>query len=280
MNVLKNLIEVRDLIKEKKRLRDIGELKVAEMFLEEFDLVINQIEYNPHENVDLKLSFKNNTNDIKVEVKSSSFKNDYINDMWWYGVPIKKKDFEYEFDLLAMVNFIPGPNYSKKKDNNDCVILFFTYHDLKDLLPNPFMILPTTNFYKLKKKENEFINHIKNFWNNFYKSINIEADLVFKAHNFVPKGKKYQNKLKFPNWFGKNEECYYIKEYHESIRNFYESQIVKKWERRTNIKTMVLEAQSIKSLKKEFNEDYFLEKNYCENCTMKCEYIPIRRKSN
>lgn len=40
-------------------------------------------------------------------MKSSAFKDDYFIKNWVYGVPIKAKDFNYEFDLLAMVNFIP-----------------------------------------------------------------------------------------------------------------------------------------------------------------------------
>jgi len=277
---LKNLIQIRNLIKNKNRLRDIGELKVAKTFFEEFGQNIKSIEYKSGKDVDLNVFFNNNPAGLKVEVKSSRFKDDYIKDMWWYGLPIKKKDFKYGFDLFAMVNFIPGPNNLKRNDNNDCVILFFTYHELQDLLPNPFMILPTANFYNLKDKKKGNINNIKSFWNNFYKSINMEGDLVFKKHGFIPIEKKYDKKLKFPHWFGKNEICYYIKDYHDSILKFYESQIVKMWEKRTKLNAMILEAQSNRSLKKEFVEDYSLEKDYCKNCTIRCEYIPIKRGKN
>ncbi len=56
---------------------------------------------------DLNIKFKEEVKPITIEVKSSAFKNDYYRNHWSYGVPIKIKDFDYKFDLLAMVNFIP-----------------------------------------------------------------------------------------------------------------------------------------------------------------------------
>ena len=87
--------QIRDKLKgyKPKLIGPIGEVAVALQFLDVFKDKIESIDKRG-DDVDLTIKFKDEEKPIAVEVKSSD------------GVPIKTKDFGYEFDLLAMVNFI------------------------------------------------------------------------------------------------------------------------------------------------------------------------------
>ena len=140
-----------------KSMGPIGEAVVALQFLDVFKDKIESIDKSGN-NVDLTIKFKDEETPITVEVKASAFKADYYRDHWVYGVPIKAKDFDYEFDLLAMVKFIPpdetnslGKKSKIRKDYKN-VTLYFMYNELESLLPNPFMYIPTTTLLKLRKE--------------------------------------------------------------------------------------------------------------------------------
>lgn len=73
-----------------------GELKAAIEIFKRLDnslLKVNNIKRHPRSTPDLTVKF-NNDKEIGIEVKSSSFKNDYFYDFWMFGVSSKKKDLE------------------------------------------------------------------------------------------------------------------------------------------------------------------------------------------
>ncbi len=268
-----------------KSLGPIGEAVVALQFLNVFKEKIDSI-INSGNDVDLTIKFKDEEKPITIEVKSSAFKNDYYRNHWSYGVPIKTKDFDYEFDLLAMVNFIP-PNktnslgqQSKIRDDYKNVILYFLYNELESLLPNPFMYIPTTTLLKLKSECGD-INNFLTFFNNYYKDVNIDPAIVFDEAGFSWENYKLHNKLKgeigYPNWFSKSLGCKYLSNYAVNRRKFYEREIKSKWKKRIDLKQMVNNAFINKPKKSKINEDYPVDSSFCESCPQKCEYIPIKR---
>ncbi|MBN1214495.1 MAG: hypothetical protein JXA99_03540 [Candidatus Lokiarchaeota archaeon] len=284
-NLISSMEKLNEIQNEKNysEIRNIGEMKVCEELLRQYGDNNIQIDISPSKGVDLIVYFIKLKKIINIEVKSTAFKNDYLKDMWIYGIPIKTKDFE-EFDLLAMVNFIPKiiksnvntTQIEKYNDQKECVIFYFNQSDFNILLPSPFMILPSTNLMYLKKSKDN-IGKIKRFFDNFYKGIVIPPEKIFdtcsfKEHlNFL----KFKNCLNYPNWFGKNEECRYIREYHKSIRDFYEEIIIKDWDRIINIQKNI-NLLGNESLSK-FKEFYPINDNYCDTCKMDCRFRVIQR---
>ena len=87
--------------KSTKTLSSWGEKLVALDFFNQFG---DRIEYIERQKTpDWKIVFKDKT-EIGVEVKSTSFKDDYVDGHWFFGIPLKKKDLEPNVDLIAMVN--------------------------------------------------------------------------------------------------------------------------------------------------------------------------------
>lgn len=276
------LKDVKDLLKKYDKMSYIGELKVAEKLFLDFGGEIKNIEWSPQEGIDLQVFFNNRTNPLLVEVKSSAFKNDYLKDCWIYGIPIKVKDFKGNFDILAMVNFFPPNkknmfNSKNKKLRSDLKseILFFHYHELKELDPNPYKIIPNTTLSKLKE-----ICGLKEAFSNFYKAILVESSFIFRIGNFneLNNNEKYKGKLSFPESFGYNEPCVYIRNYHASIRNFFQNIILDQGQRSMNLKNKVKTILDKVKTINDFKEAYEIEENYCQSCKINCEYYPIKRK--
>lgn len=268
-----------------KSMGPIGEAVVALQFLDVFGEKIESID-NSGNDVDLTIKFKDEEKPITVEVKSSAFKGDYFRDHWVYGVPIKAKDFDYEFDLLAMVNFIPPDETnslgkkSKIRSDYKNVTLYFMYNELESLLPNPFMYIPTTTLLKLKTE----CSDIKNFhtlFNNYYKGVKIDPTIVFDEIGFSWDNYKLINNMKgelgFPSWFNKSLSCKYLANYAVNGREFYEREITSKWKERIDLNQMVENAIINRPKKSRINEEYPIDSNFCKNCTQKCKYIPIKR---
>jgi hypothetical protein len=263
----------------------IGEAIVALQFLDVFKDRIESID-NSGKDVDLAIKFKDEEKEFKVEVKSSTFKSDYFVDHWIYGVPIKNKDFDYKFDLLAMVNFIPpnesdtlGENSKIRRDYKN-ITLYFIYNELESLPSNPFMFIPTTTLLKLKKECNDIKNFL-NFFNNYYKGLKVDPTIVFKEAGFSWENYKLNNNWKgelgFPSWFNSKLSCKYLADYAIKDREFYEREIVIKWKKRINLPLMVQNALINKSKKTKINEEYLIDSSYCKKCAQKCECIPMTR---
>lgn len=268
-----------------KSIGPIGEGIVALQFLDKFKDKIENIN-NSGKNVDLTIKFKDQEKPITVEVKSSAFKDDYFRNNWIYGVPIKTKDFNYEFDLLAMVNFIPpeknNPLGKSRKIRSDYrnVTLYFMYNDLESLPPNPFMFIPTTTLLKLKTECSD-IENFRTFFNNYYKGLKVDPTIVFDEVGFSWDSYKLNNNLKgelgFPSWFNKYLSCKYLANYAVNDREFHEREIINKWKRRIDLKIMVENAIINRLNKLRINEEYFIDSSYCKNCPQKCILIPIKR---
>jgi hypothetical protein len=268
-----------------KSMGPIGEAIVALQFLDIFKEKIDRIDKSG-DNVDLTIKFKDEENPITVEVKSSAFKGDYFRDYWVYGVPIKTKDFDYKFDLLAMVNFIPPDKTnsleksSKIRNDYKNVTLYFMYNELESLLPNPFMYIPTTTLIKLKKECDDIKDFLALF-NNYYKGVKVDPTIVFDEIGFSWDNYKLNNNLKgklgFPSWFNKSLSCKYLANYAVNGREFYEREITSKWKERIDLKQMVEKAIINEPNKSKINEEYPIDSSICKNCIQKCKYIPIKR---
>jgi len=150
----KKLDEVR--AGKKPQLSMVGELCVAKEFFKAFGKEIDKIKWSHRVGIDLEVKFTHSSESLKVEVKSSNFKMDFFHDLYLYGVPVKSKDFRNEFDLLAMVNFLPiFPEEKKsniKPDLEKYFILCFPYNVFEKTKPNPYIFLPTTTLNNLKRK--------------------------------------------------------------------------------------------------------------------------------
>ena len=226
--------------KEKPNISILGELNVAIQFFETFYDVFQEIKYiewKHREGIDLTIKFLNRS-DSKVEVKSSLLKKDDHLNNFIYSVPIKEKYFSNRSDFLAMVNF--------KNDFEVDYYLYFPVEILEKIKPNPYYILPKTiltNLYKEYPCDK----------NKFYKEI------------IIPKSGQY------PNWFGKKEKCPFIREYHLSLKQFYEEDIVKKREILSNLALFYQNGFKMKS--KVFQEGHIhngYHENFCLNCSEKC----------
>lgn len=283
----------------KPQLSIVGELCVAKEFFKAFGKEIDQIKWSHRVGIDLEVKFTHSSESLKVEVKSSNFKMDFFQDLYLYGVPVKSKDFRNEFDLLAMVNFLPiFPEEKKsniKPDLEKYFILCFPYNVFEKTKPNPYIFLPTTTLNNLKRKyeyrksknseRKGYIGRIKQFWNNYYKSIILEGNIINKVNpngNYEIDGEK----LTFSYWFGQDEECPYIREYHDSLKKFYYEEVINKWEIRINLSKAVQIA--LNQQKNRFEEtfikikdgkplDGYFSTNFCINCSEKCQYYPIIR---
>ncbi len=227
------------------------------------------------DDVDLTIKFKDEEKPITVEVKSSD------------GVPIKTKDFGYEFDLLAMVNFILpdktnslGKNSSKIRSDYKNVTLYFMYNKLESLLPNPFMYIPTTTLIKLRKESHDLEDFLASF-NNYYKGVIVDPTIIFDEIGFSWDNYKLNNNLKgelgFPSWFNKSLSCKYLANYAANRREFYKREITSKWKERIDLNQMIENAIINKPKKSRINEEYPIDLSFCKNCTQKCKYIPIKR---
>ena len=268
-----------------KSIGPIGEAVVALQFLDVFKEKIDSID-NSGKDVDLAIKFKDEEKPFTVEVKSSAFKSDYFINNWIYGVPIKAKDFDYEFDLLAMVNFIP-PNEtnslgkkSKVRRDYKNVTLYFMYNELESLPSNPFMFIPTTTLLKLKKECSD-IKNFRTFFNNYYKGVKVDPTIVFDEagfswDNFILNN-NWKGELGFPSWFNKSLSCKYLANYAVNDREFYEREILSKWKKRIDLTLMIENAIINKPNKSRIKEEYLIDSTFCKNCTQKCEFIPIRR---
>jgi len=268
-----------------KSIGKIGEAVVALQFLDVFKDKIDKIDSSGID-VDLVIKFKDREKPITVEVKSSAFKSDYFINSWIYGVPIKSKDFNYEFDLLAMVNFIP-PNEtnslgkeSKIRNDYNNVTVYFMYNELESLPPNPFMFIPTTTLLKLKT-ECDDIKNFRTFFNNYYKGVKIDPKIVFDEAGFSWDNYKlntnWKGELGFPSWFDKSLSCRYLANYAVNDREFYEREIIGKWKKRINLTLMIENAIINIPKKSRINEEYLVDSSFCKNCSQKCGYIPIKR---
>ncbi len=268
-----------------KSIGPIGEAVVALQFLDVFKDKIDSID-NSGNDVDLTIKFKDEEKPITIEVKSSAFKDDYYKNHWVYGVPIKAKDFDYEFDLLAMVNFIPPDETnslgqkSKIRSDYKNITLYFMYNELDSLLPNPFMYIPTTTLLKLKTECSDIKNFLT-FFNNYYKDVKVDPTIVFDEAGFSWDNYKLNNNLKgelgFPSWFSNSLSCKYLANYAVKGREFYEREIISKWKERIDLTQMVENAIRNKPKKSRINEEYLIDSNFCKNCTQKCKCIPIKR---
>ncbi|MCP6718624.1 MAG: hypothetical protein KJI71_00145 [Patescibacteria group bacterium] len=269
-----------------KSMGPIGEAIVALQFLNVFKEKIENI-INSGNNVDLTIKFKDDAKQITVEVKSSAFKNDYYRNHWSYGVPIKVKDFDYEFDLLGMVNFIPPDKTnslgqkSKVRSDYKNVTLYFMYSELESLLPNPFMYIPTTTLLKLKTECSDIYNFLT-FFNNYYKDVTVDPTIVFDEVGFSWDNYKLNNKLKgelgFPSWFDKTLSCKYLASYAVNKREFYKREVISKWKERIDLRQMVDKAINNKSKKSRIYEEYPIDSSFCKNCPQKCKYILVDRE--
>jgi len=268
-----------------KSMGKIGEAVVALQFHDVFKSNIENIKSRGND-VDLTIKFKEVQKSITVEVKSSAFKGDYFRDYWVYGVPIKAKDFNYNFDLLAMVNFIPpdesnslGEKSKIRRDHKN-VTLYFMYNELESLLPNPFMYIPTTTLLKLKN-ECVDIGNFRNLFNNYYKGVIVDPKIVFDEAGFSWDNFKltsnFKDKIGFPSWFNEFLSCKYLANYAVNGREFHEREIRSKWKERIDLTQMVKKAIINKPKKSKINEEYFIDSSFCKNCIQKCEFIPIKR---
>ncbi len=269
------------------KIGNIGEAIVALQLHDVFGERIASIN-NSGKEVDLTIKLKDEEEPITIEVKSSAFKKDYYRNHWAYGVPIKTKDFNYKFDLLAMVNFIP-PNKSnslgqKSKIRSDYknVTLYFMYNELESLLPNPFIYIPTTTLLKLKTECND-IKNFRTFFNNYYRDVQVDPIIVFDEVNFSWENYKLTNNLKgdlgFPRWFDKSLSCKYLADYAVNRREFHEKEIKNKWRERIDLEQMVDKSIINISKKSKINEEYDINLSFCKNCAQKCEVIPKKRSS-
>jgi len=248
----------------------IGELNVAIQFFIAFDKdnkKIQNIQWQRRKGIDLIINFSDDSK-IKVEVKTSRLKKDYLRNFLIYGIPIKKKDFENKFDLLAMVNL--------KNDYETDHFLYFPFEIFNKLKPNPLNIIPKTTFMSLFDKYQYDKNNPKSGYigkilprqvnNDSYKSI------------IIP-GEYQTNSTNFPEWFGKKEECAFIREYHLSIKQFYEQEILNNIELRKDLLAFCKNSIQLKK-EKNFEEIYISEvyyENYCLNCSEKCLYTVNKR---
>lgn len=221
-----------------------GELKAAIEIFERLDnssLKVKNIKRHPRSTPDLTVIF-NNDKEIGIEVKSSSFKNDYFNDFWMFGVPLKKKDLENKnIGVIAMVNaayFWKGTKVprdfdkvydfvdSKLQLNTKSIILFFNRSDLNEIPLCPLMKIPIPLLLKLKKEDQnkeslgKFLKINENSIEVNHKGIIINGNLIFRV---LHKNKDNFNNLgEFPDYFGMKEKCLLIREYHNSMRLFSE----------------------------------------------------------
>ncbi|MBA7574991.1 hypothetical protein ES708_16807 [subsurface metagenome] len=265
----------------------IGEAVVALQFHDIFKDKIDRIDKLGND-VDLTIKFKDEEKPITVEVKSSAFKDAYFRDYWVYGVPIKTKDFGYNFDLLAMVNFIPpdknnslGNNSKKIRSDHKNVTLYFMYNELDSLLPNPFMYIPTTTLIKLREESRNSLKYFLASFNNYYKGVIVDPTIIFDEIGFSWDNYKLNNNLKgklgFPSWFNKSLSCKYLANYAVNRREFYERKITSKWKERIDLRQMVENAIINEPKKLKINEEYPIDSNFCKNCVQKCKYITIKR---
>jgi hypothetical protein len=285
-NVFRTQSDLKDFKKDKnyKRIGYVGEIKVCEQLFTIYGEGEIEISLSSSEGIDIIVYFKKPKKVITIEVKSSKYKEDYIKNTGFYGIPIKTKDFQYNFDLLAMVNFAPNivnKNLVNFRKDEKCFILYFTLEDLDFLDPNPFMVIPPINLDYLKnldkESESNYIAHINTFYNNFYKTIILPAEFIFKHINFMENlPSKYSNKISFPKWFGEQERCLYIRDYHKKIKSFYWEHIESNFDKLTNIQRIIDSIKNHSSWR--FEENYPIsEKNYCLNCDMKCPYAINQR---
>lgn len=238
--------------KSTKTLSSWGEKLVALDFFNQFG---DRIEYIERQKTpDWKIVFKDKT-EIGVEVKSSSFKDDYVDDHWFFGIPLKKKDLEPNVDLIAMVNSfhfyrklnknenrireIYGGHIQdnlntssinsdgKKEHETESLILYFNKLDIKPINLFPFLKIPIAFLVEILSKNNnmnfkrEYFSKIRNFKDAklliFNKAIILNGNLVINT-----KYNTHYNDIigEYPDWFGKKEECLLIQKYHNSIRLF------------------------------------------------------------
>ena len=87
----------------------------------------------------------------------------------------------------------------------------------------------------------------------------------------------FKGELGFPNWFNKSLSCKYLANYAVNDREFYEREILSKWKKRIDLPLMVENAIIDNPKKSRINEEYLIDSSFCENCSQKCECIPIKR---
>ena len=215
-----------------------GELKAAIEIFEKISnssLKVKNIKRQPNSTPDLIVKLNNNKT-IGVEVKSSSFKNDYFSDFWMFGVPLKKKDLETkEIDIIAMVNAVYFWKGDKVKSiikkgydfvdlklqlNTKSIILFFNISELNEIPLSPLLKIPIPLLLMLKNEDKEYLGKFLKINNNNleinYKGFNINGNLIFRILN---RNNTNLNKLgEFPNYFGSKEKCYLIREFHKSMK--------------------------------------------------------------
>ena len=235
-----------------KTLSSWGEKLVALDFFIQFGEKIKYIERQ--KTPDWKIVFKDKT-EIGVEVKSSSFKDDYVDGHWFFGIPLKKKDLEPNVDLIAMVNsfyFYRKLNKNENRvrdvyrefiqdnlnnisinpdgdeeDETESLILYFNRLDINSINLFPFLKIPLAFLVEILSKNNnlnfkrEYFSKIRNFKDAklliFNKAIILNSNLIVNT--------KYDTTLndimgEYPDWFGVKEECKLIQKYHESIKLF------------------------------------------------------------
>jgi hypothetical protein len=204
-----------------------------------------------------------------VEVKSTSFKKDYFRSNFFFGVPVRKKDFDYSFDLLAVVNFL---REKKKNFDDKCVILYFLYDELVKLRPhNPYRFIPYVNL------ERVLSDKIKNFFNNYQIGIALESKFIFDKVNFSEHNKTVEE-ISFPSWFGRDEGCEYVTRYHKSWRSFQEEEVKKKWDFRRDVVKATKMARKATTHNK-FVETHDIDDLICRNCK-KCEFPLTKKREN
>lgn len=245
-----------------------GELKAAIEIFERLDntsLKVKNIKRYPRSTPDLIVKFNNNK-EIGVEVKSSSFKNDYYSDFWMFGVPLKKKDLENKnINVIAMVNaayfwkekkvslkfkrvydFVD----SKLQLNTRSVILFFNRSDLNEIPLSPLLKIPIPLLLMLKDKDKKkeslgkFLKINENSIEVNHKGITINGNLIFRT---LHKNKEnFSNLGEFPDYFGTKEKCLLIRGYHNSMKLFSEKieKNIKKYQDLHSIATNLQEARS------------------------------------
>lgn len=241
---LKEYVKKNQNANKKLQLNYWGELKAAIEIFERLDntsLKVKNIKRHPRSTPDLTVKFNNNK-EIGVEVKSSSFKNDYYPDFWMFGVPLKKKDLENKkINVIAMVNaayfwkenklslkFKKAHDFvdSKLHLNTKSTILFFNRSDLTEIPLSPLLKIPIPLLLKLKEEDKnkeslgKFLKINENSIEVNHKGIIINGNLIFRI---LHKNKENISNLgEFPDYFGTKEKCLLIREYHNSMKLFSE----------------------------------------------------------
>ena len=102
-------------------------------------------------------------------------------------------------------------------------VLFFKKSDIEKLPFNPLYKISNPLLLELQgKSKNRFLREYKKINNNnlqiFYKTIIFDGNSIFGA---LDSKKKWTHELaSFPKWFGEEEECHLIRNFHRRLKEF------------------------------------------------------------